>query len=405
MADLELPLDWKKKNKEWIEVAKPGFRHPARLWGEYRQRYNTITIPLLDEDDYFADAIAAARRAENREHLEELLAEKSEERRRNLEDLTSQIALASIYHRNRFRSSTAKKFASQVSREKSLHSFLQFVCDAVFDWADADDGDDPSRTDKEHERDVSAGSRRRGDGQPDDGTSDLSGVGYDEYAYENHQGLSPDPMEFWDLDEDEAWNDASWKVKECHDGGAEPEERVLPATSRQRISLMEAGGVTDDQTQPDVEAPHTVPDHPVDDSERVPNASSETHSLTHDCSAPSHPTNDSLTNCVPPAVSDSTAAAGDAKPSQIAQASVPQQTLGTSDDHETDKVSPPTTAELPAACDGEPGACRESESGGNTGIGRKRARDDEGHDQCDDAGLGRQKRRATGGEYGSTGEG
>ncbi|ROT39467.1 hypothetical protein SODALDRAFT_322869 [Sodiomyces alkalinus F11] len=83
------PCGSREKEKAWIGVAKRGFRSPWKLWNEYCKRFNTITIPLLDEDAYFADAISAARHARDCDHLEELLAKKFEERRRELELLVS----------------------------------------------------------------------------------------------------------------------------------------------------------------------------------------------------------------------------------------------------------------------------------------------------------------------------
>ena len=293
-------------------MAKPGFRDPKKLWGDYWQRYNTITIPLQDGNDYFADAIAAARCAKDRDHLEELLDKKSKERRESLECLSRKVAHASTYDMDRFRSNIARELARQVGRERSLQSFLQFICDAV--WTDADNENDPSRikaAEEERDEHVSAGGGIPGDGQPDDGATDLSGVGYDEYADENHRGLSPDPMEFWGTGEDDVWNETPWRVEEWDGSDGEPGEREslpAPSTSRQGMSLIEGGGATDDPTRADMEVPQAVHDQAAENSRRVPSASPEAPSLTRGSSAPSHLTNDASTNRVPSVGSDSNSA-------------------------------------------------------------------------------------------------
>ena len=79
------------KNEEWRRVAKPGFSDPKVLWTDYWKRFNTMTVAFQDEDAYFADAVAAAKVAQNRDHLEKLHAEKHEERRRELQDILDEI--------------------------------------------------------------------------------------------------------------------------------------------------------------------------------------------------------------------------------------------------------------------------------------------------------------------------
>ena len=69
------PHDTREKDIQWQAFAKVGCRDSRYLWADYWQRFNTITIPLLDEDAFFSDALAAAKLAQNREHLEELLDE------------------------------------------------------------------------------------------------------------------------------------------------------------------------------------------------------------------------------------------------------------------------------------------------------------------------------------------
>ncbi|SPQ21484.1 5ca93f65-ccab-4271-9d54-0b9d5afaf9a6 [Thermothielavioides terrestris] len=109
----EPPKITDKKNAIWIEIAKPGFRDPRYLWSDYWRRFNTITIPLLDEDAYFADALTAAKEAQSRQHLEELLAKRFEARRKELEQTVRDIFYASFSPRTPFPSEAARTAASK----------------------------------------------------------------------------------------------------------------------------------------------------------------------------------------------------------------------------------------------------------------------------------------------------
>ncbi|KAK3384694.1 hypothetical protein B0T24DRAFT_674433 [Lasiosphaeria ovina] len=115
------------------------------LWKDYWQRFNTITIPLLDEDAFFSDALAAARAAQSRTHLEELLGEKSKERRKELEQLIPSIGLAAVSLATPFPSETARLAAAKVGRTGSLDSLLQFVGGAIWGLAESDDDKDGKR--------------------------------------------------------------------------------------------------------------------------------------------------------------------------------------------------------------------------------------------------------------------
>ncbi|KAK1659891.1 hypothetical protein BDP55DRAFT_562151, partial [Colletotrichum godetiae] len=123
-----------EKNKAWRRIAKPDFHNPKMIWGDYWRRFNTIAVPLLDEDAYFADIMAAAKHAENRGHLEELLAAKHEERRRDLDNFVRDIALSSINFRQHFSSTSTRDAALKIGQTGSMDSFIQFVCGVVFGW-------------------------------------------------------------------------------------------------------------------------------------------------------------------------------------------------------------------------------------------------------------------------------
>lgn len=123
-----------KKNHEWVKVAKYGFQSPNRVWGEYWHRFNTITIPLMDEDAYFADALGAARRASDREHLEQLLSEKYDERRRDLEKLLSKIAMDTFLPEGGPLPEAIGSAALKAGQTGSFDSFLEALCGLVYGW-------------------------------------------------------------------------------------------------------------------------------------------------------------------------------------------------------------------------------------------------------------------------------
>ncbi|WYZ36431.1 hypothetical protein EsH8_XIV_000031 [Colletotrichum jinshuiense] len=120
------------KDKAWVKVAKPEFRDPSTLWTRHWQQFNTITIPVLDEDAFFADAVTAARQAQSAVQLEELLAAKSQERRHDLENLVRHLARSALDSRVRFPSEETRDAALKTGQTGSLDSFLQLICSIIY---------------------------------------------------------------------------------------------------------------------------------------------------------------------------------------------------------------------------------------------------------------------------------
>ncbi|KAI8278875.1 hypothetical protein K4K60_005892 [Colletotrichum sp. SAR11_57] len=132
MPPFEPPGLTRAKNKAWTKVAKADFRDPDLLWTDYWARFNSMSIPILDEDAFFADALAAARVAENREHLEQILEQKSRDRRAELADIVSSIAVAAISVRTPFSTPASRSAALKVGQTGSLDSFVQLACGVAF---------------------------------------------------------------------------------------------------------------------------------------------------------------------------------------------------------------------------------------------------------------------------------
>ncbi|GJC90447.1 hypothetical protein ColLi_13285 [Colletotrichum liriopes] len=226
MPAFEPPQMTYKKEKAWIHTAKPGFRNPKILWNDYWQRFNTMAVPILDEDAFFADAIAAANCAENREHLEELLAKKHAERRRDLENVVRDIALSSISLQQQYPSTHTRDAALKIGQTGSLDSFIQFVCGVVFGWKGSEKGepltqvssaDDASVVDYEANIQGSSGAQ-----------DDALDAGGDPWEHENTfppELYSPG----WDEQVDEVWNSTLWRVAECHDADETSSEHRFQA--------------------------------------------------------------------------------------------------------------------------------------------------------------------------------
>jgi hypothetical protein len=135
------PSDTKAKDRRWQEFAKVGFRDSRHLWTDYWQRFNTITIPLLDEDAFFSDALATAQVAQDRRHLEQLLEQKSKERLTELENVLGEILHAAIFQRKPSSPEAAWHTAEKVGRSGSLDSFVQLTSGIVWGWGDEQVGE------------------------------------------------------------------------------------------------------------------------------------------------------------------------------------------------------------------------------------------------------------------------
>ncbi|KAK1470235.1 hypothetical protein CTAM01_16899 [Colletotrichum tamarilloi] len=203
-----------EKNKAWRRIAKPDFHDPKMIWGDYWRRFNTIAVPLLDEDAYFADIIAAAKHAENRGHLEELLAAKHEERRRDLDNFIRDIALSSITSRKHFLSTNTRDAALKIGQTGSMDSFIQFVCGVIFGWSMAEDKQLMRVTTAGDTSTVGNGPDARCDG---DARDDVSEDGGDPWEYENI--FPPELCSSPGSDEqvDDPWSHTLQRGTICHD--------------------------------------------------------------------------------------------------------------------------------------------------------------------------------------------
>ena len=68
----------------WSRESRASFCDSRLVHRKYWQDYNTITIPLLSPEEFYADALAAARGSETVRELESTLEKKSQQRRHEI---------------------------------------------------------------------------------------------------------------------------------------------------------------------------------------------------------------------------------------------------------------------------------------------------------------------------------
>ena len=251
------PRDTNEKDKRWQAFAKPGLRDSRYLWKDYWQRFNAITIPLLDEDAFFADALAAAKEAQNREHLKELLGEKSNERRRELDKIVTEISYATVFDRNRCSSEAAWSAAYKVGGAGSLDSFVRSASGIVWGWGDGDKDNTPAEiappdgdNDRDDKRDVGGNH----EGQPEEREfleDDVTGT--QDWPY----SPCPNISNAWDL----ADHGLLWRASELQE--IPGDRRLLLSTSlRAHDTALGAEGreSTDDVGRDSLEPPRKSSD-------------------------------------------------------------------------------------------------------------------------------------------------
>ncbi|KAI3558864.1 hypothetical protein CABS02_00904 [Colletotrichum abscissum] len=256
-----------EKNKAWRRIAKADFHDPKMIWGDYWRRFNTIAVPLLDEDAYFADIIAAAKHAENRGHLEELLAAKHEERRRDLDNFIRDIALSSITSRQHFLSTNTRDAALKIGQTGSMDSFIQFVCGVIFGWSRAEDKQLMRVTTAGDTSTVGNGPDARYDGDVRD---DISEDGGDPWEYENT--FPPELCSSPGSDEqvDNPWSQTLQRGTICHDTDkttSEHQSQPLPSMGAYDAkSVLLAGAKEEkegDSVERSPESINTPPKSPI----------------------------------------------------------------------------------------------------------------------------------------------
>lgn len=123
-----------QRDQHWRNSVRLEFRDPSIVWDDLWHQFNSIQIPLLDEDAFYADAICVAREARDRQHLDELMGQKMEQRLQELTRAVEMIATSSILARGTLLTKAARNSALKVGRTGSLDSFVQFVSETISGW-------------------------------------------------------------------------------------------------------------------------------------------------------------------------------------------------------------------------------------------------------------------------------
>ncbi|RXG42548.1 hypothetical protein VDGE_30212 [Verticillium dahliae] len=245
MPAYEPPMISHEMRVLWVRTAKPGFQDSEKLYQKYWYDYNTVTIPLRDMDDFFADAITAASVAQDRDHLETLLAEQRETRWRELKEATRDIALATIYRTEFWPSRVVKDSALDAVRTGSLGNFLQFISCAMTSWKGVhvrDENDEKSQPSHRKER-PAGGINGNGYGPCQDDDEDYETDFEDEYAYENNRVYPSDSIAKTFGQQDDAWNarakaDRAFEVEEVD--GTPPARQLAQASPAGTTLVREA---------------------------------------------------------------------------------------------------------------------------------------------------------------------
>jgi hypothetical protein len=98
-----------------------------------------MSIPILDEDSFFADALSVANLVDNRMHLEKLMEEKRDKRCSELNSALIDIVSAFRTNKDKPNFTILEEFALKLCRTRSYDSVIQFVSNSGLGAADTSD--------------------------------------------------------------------------------------------------------------------------------------------------------------------------------------------------------------------------------------------------------------------------
>ncbi|KAH0491206.1 hypothetical protein TgHK011_002646 [Trichoderma gracile] len=121
------PRHHKYKNAEWRRTAPHDIKHPDFLWSDYWRRFNTMQIPLFDEDEYYDVAIAAARESNGQEEFEQRLDKINRQQRKKLTAIMDHALKDALANAESFTSNDAWRTAVHASQTGCLQYFVQLL--------------------------------------------------------------------------------------------------------------------------------------------------------------------------------------------------------------------------------------------------------------------------------------
>ncbi|KAL6886433.1 hypothetical protein HDV57DRAFT_490461 [Trichoderma longibrachiatum] len=121
------PVHHRYKNSEWRRTAPPDIKHPDFLWEDYWQRFNTMQIPLFDEDEYYETAIAIAKESNDQQDFEEKFERQNREQRKKLLAIMSHALEDALANAETFKSNDAWLTAIYASQTGCLQYFVRLL--------------------------------------------------------------------------------------------------------------------------------------------------------------------------------------------------------------------------------------------------------------------------------------
>ncbi|KAL6873024.1 hypothetical protein J3F83DRAFT_731782 [Trichoderma novae-zelandiae] len=121
------PVHHKYKNSEWRRTAPHDIKHPDFLWEDYWQRFNTMQIPLFDEDEFYDTAIAIARESNDQREFEERFERKNRQQREKLLAIMNRALEDALANAETFKSNDAWLTAIYASQTGCLQYFVRLL--------------------------------------------------------------------------------------------------------------------------------------------------------------------------------------------------------------------------------------------------------------------------------------
>ncbi|KAL7894784.1 hypothetical protein HDV63DRAFT_382482 [Trichoderma sp. SZMC 28014] len=142
------PPYYHSENCRWQENKQPDLRDPDLLWVEYWRRFNTIQLPIFQEEEFFNHAMAIAKVAKNREEFEDLFEKMNRQQHERLMALMDKAGNAAIYNNEIFPCKEAEYTALNISRTGCFIYFAKLLQGSIVGWeadiaSDSDDTKEP----------------------------------------------------------------------------------------------------------------------------------------------------------------------------------------------------------------------------------------------------------------------
>ncbi|RFU78267.1 hypothetical protein TARUN_3965 [Trichoderma arundinaceum] len=128
------PGNQRTRNHLWAKAAHTGMGDPDRLWGDYWNRFNTIQIPIFDDEEYFETAIAILKASKDEQDFERKFEETNKQRQEVLLSLMSKAAGRAVYHDKVFPCKAAWNTVLDVCQTGCFEHFLRLLQGTAFGW-------------------------------------------------------------------------------------------------------------------------------------------------------------------------------------------------------------------------------------------------------------------------------